>query len=87
MTRHDEAAAEVTSCAFAALGEQHWWAYQFTASVPMMVATLRNLKSGQLFMPQSLIDYAARRDDRSAFQAVLAAKMRDFAPDQEGMPT
>ncbi|HWJ69991.1 MAG TPA: glutathione S-transferase family protein [Sphingobium sp.] len=71
----------------AALGAQDWLEERFTVGDLMMVATLRNLKPGQLFMPQNLMDYIARGEARPAFQAALAAQLGDFALDREGVPT
>ena len=71
----------------AALGDKVWLEDRFTVGDLMMIATLRNLKPGQVSMPQTLTAYVARGEARPAFQAALAAQMGDFAPDEEGVPT
>ena len=68
----------------AALGDKDWLEGAFTVADLIMVDVLRNLRDGQLTIPQNLAAYVARGMARPAFQAALAAQMADFLPDPKG---
>jgi len=67
-----------------ALGDKDWLEGAFTVGDLIMVDVLRNLRDGQLTIPQNLAAYVARGMARPAFQAALAAQMADFLPDPKG---
>lgn len=67
-----------------ALGDKDWLEGSFTVADLIMVDVLRNLREGQLSIPQNLLFYVARGMARPAFQAALAAQMADFLPNPQG---